>query len=259
MTGYAPQHGLLRSMAEEIRTQRTAGINDVSQQLVCYSPLGKEWVTRFIQRHPLLSTALNKGIELSRMHDATKPVVEEWFRNLRNVIKEYNVTPDNMYNMDESVFSLGTTENMRVIVDVSAPMQLRVQPGRQEWITGIECICFDGTSLSPMIIFKGEQLSQAWISMNVPASWKFSCNKKGWTSNAHGLEWLRTCFEPATRDKAGTGYRLLICDGHDSHIAGGFILHCINNKILVLLPPHSSHILQPLDVGIFSPLKKDIA
>jgi DDE superfamily endonuclease. len=35
------------------------------------------------------------------------------------------------------------------------------------------------------------------------------------------------------------------------------ILHCLQyNIILVLLPPHSSHLLQPLDVGVFGPLKK---
>lgn len=259
-TGYAPQHHLLRAMAEEIREQRAAGLNDASQQLVIYPPLGKEWVTRFLQRHLSLSTSINKSIELARMRDVSKPIVEEWFRNLRATVEEYGITPDNMYNMDESGFSLGTTENMRVIIDTEVPMQFQAQPGRQEWITAVECICADGSSLSPMLIFKGEQLSQAWISINIPESWKFSCNTKGWTSNAHGVEWLRSCFEPATREKAGSEYRMLICDGHDSHIAGEFILHCINNNILlVLLPPHSSHILQPLDVSIFGPLKKYIA
>jgi hypothetical protein len=87
---------------------------------------------------------------------------------------------------------------MRVIIDTEVPMQFQAQPGRQEWITAVECICADGSSLSPMLIFKGEQLSQAWISINIPESWKFSCNTKGWTSNAHGMEWLRSCFEPAT-------------------------------------------------------------
>ena len=66
-----------------------------------------------------------------------KPNVEEWFRNLRDTIEEYNVTPNIMSNMDESGCSLGITENMRVIVDINAPMQFRAQPGRQECITSI--------------------------------------------------------------------------------------------------------------------------
>ena len=50
---------------------------------------------------------------------------------------------------------------------------------------------------------------------------------------------------------------MLICDGHDSHITGSFIAHCVQHKIaLMMLPPHTSHLLQPLDVSIFGPLKK---
>jgi hypothetical protein len=48
----------------------------------------------------------------------------------------------------------------------------------------------------------------------------------------------------------------LICDCHDSHIPPKFVRHCIdNNNIIVILPSHSSHLRQSLDVGIFRPLK----
>ena len=61
----------------------------------------------------------------------------------------------------------------------------------------------------------------------------------------------------STREKAAGGYRLLICDGHDSHITGEFIGHCMDhNIVLFILPPHSSHLTQPLDVGVFRSLKK---
>ena len=51
--------------------------------------------------------------------------------------------------------------------------------------------------------------------------------------------------------------RVLISDGHDSHVTGDFIQHCMENNIkLLILPPHSSHFTQPLDIGIFSPLKE---
>src|SRR5437762_2632121 len=68
-------------------------------------------------------------------------------------------------------------------------------------------------------------------------------------------------FDPETRRKVGPGeYHLLICDGHDSHITGEFIAYCIDNNILLMiLPPHSSHLTQPLDVGVFGVLKKVMA
>jgi hypothetical protein len=63
-------------------------------------------------------------------------------------------------------------------------------------------------------------------------------------------------FEAETHEKANGKQRLLICDGHDSHITASWIAHCMNNNIiLMVLPPHSSHLTQPLDVGVFKPLK----
>jgi hypothetical protein len=49
--------------------------------------------------------------------------------------------------------------------------------------------------------------------------------------------------------------RVLIVDGHSSHLNMRFIEECDRNRIiLAILPPYSTHRLQPLDVGIFAPL-----
>lgn len=46
-------------------------------------------------------------------------------------------------------------------------------------------------------------------------------------------------------------------DGHESHVNAEFNEYYNKNDIIPLyLPPHSSHLAQPLDVGIFSPLKR---
>jgi hypothetical protein len=155
--------------------------------------------------------------------------------------------------LDESGFAIGEIEATRKrIINVGIRQQFQAKPGRQEWVTAVECICADGTSLPPLIIFKAENLSRQWIPADIHDNWRFSCNSKGWTSNFHRSEWLRRCFEPATREKAAGQYRLLICDGHDSHISTEWIAHCMdNNIVLMLLPPHSSHLTQPLDVGVF--------
>lgn len=46
-------------------------------------------------------------------------------------------------------------------------------------------------------------------------------------------------------------------DGHGSHLTTEIIKYCVERKIHILcLPAHSTHRLQPLDVGIFGPLNK---
>ena len=50
---------------------------------------------------------------------------------------------------------------------------------------------------------------------------------------------------------------MLVINSHKSHNSLNFQQYCKDNKIItVCMPPHSSHLLQPLDVGCFSPLKK---
>ncbi|GBP27162.1 hypothetical protein EVAR_15935_1 [Eumeta japonica] len=49
---------------------------------------------------------------------------------------------------------------------------------------------------------------------------------------------------------------LLIVDNHDSHLAPAVLNIAKDNGVTLLtIPPHSSHILQPLDVSVFGPLQ----
>ena len=49
---------------------------------------------------------------------------------------------------------------------------------------------------------------------------------------------------------------MLIMDGHGSHTHKEFIKRCVNKKIIpFLLPPHTTHLLQPYDVVCFQPLR----
>lgn len=107
-----------------------------------------------------------------------------------------------------------------------------------------------------MIIFKGENFQKAWVPPDMDKNWQWTSNSKGWTCDIIALEWITRVFDPETRDKANGKQRALICDGHGSHVQPEVLRFCIDNKIsLLLMAAHSSHLCQPLDVGIFSPLK----
>jgi hypothetical protein len=70
-----------------------------------------------------------------------------------------------------------------------------------------------------------------------------------------GLQWLQKIFDPATKAKAGRSKRLLIVDRHSSYVNMEFINWADQNSIIIyILPSHTTHQLQPLDVGLFSPL-----
>jgi len=144
-----------------------------------------------------------------------------------------------------------------VVIDTELKQSYLAQPGRQEWVTVIECISASGISIPLYIIFKGENLVSTWIPPSPPPGWTFTTNTSGWTNNFHGMNWIKHFdLHTKTRLSSSDEYRLFLCDGHDSHVSAALSAYCLQHRIvLCLLPPHSSHILQPLDVGIFAPLK----
>ena len=71
------------------------------------------------------------------------------------------------------------------------------------------------------------------------------------------MAWLKQVFERFTKPKARRDYRLLILDGHGSHVSTDFIDFCDGNRILLaIFPPHATHSLQPLNVVVFAPMLK---
>jgi hypothetical protein len=134
-----------------------------------------------------------------------------------------------------------------------------IQDGNREWITTIACICADGTALTPALIYQAQSgnIQDTWLQDFEPAKHRafFTSSPSGWTSNEIGLAWLKQVFDRETKAKARSSWRLLILDGHGSHVTMDFISYCDQNKILLAIyPPHSTHTLQPLDVVMFAPL-----
>jgi hypothetical protein len=162
--------------------------------------------------------------------------------------------------MDESGFAIGDSQSSRALVNIREESSWKVIAGRQEWVTAIECVNALGTALPPLVIFKAVHTNTAWIPAHTPSNWQFSTSNSGWTSDSHGFEWLQRQFDPLTRPEDPSERRLLTLDGHSSHITANFIAYCMNNQIdLLVLPPHTSHVLQPLDISIFQPLKRALA
>jgi hypothetical protein len=111
-----------------------------------------------------------------------------------------------------------------------------------------------------LFIFEAKHTNTAWIPKDTPSDWQLSTSNSGWTSDSHAFEWLTTVFEPSTHPMDPTHHRLLVMDSHGSHITANVITFCMRHAIdLLILPPHTSHTLQPFDVSVFSPLRLALA
>ncbi|KLO14856.1 DDE-domain-containing protein [Schizopora paradoxa] len=159
--------------------------------------------------------------------------------------------------MDESGFPPLNQGTQRVVGRAGQKIQHKQGSANRENVTALVTICTDGTILWPLVVFKGTYLMQCWIENN-EANASFSTSPNGWTNSELALNWLKTEFDPLTKDKAGGNVCVLILDGHISHLSLEFVQYCIENNIVVLVyPPHCTHALQGLDVVCFAKMKKE--
>jgi hypothetical protein len=110
------------------------------------------------------------------------------------------------------------------------------------------------TMLPPMVVYKAANVYQAWKERGLKGA-QYYCSKSGWFDACLFEKWFFELLLP--RLKRQTGKKLLIGDNLSSHLSMAVIEACKANDIaFVCLPPHSTDKLQPLDVGVFGPLKK---
>ena len=221
-------------------------------------PVGKHWAERFVTRSSELKMAFNRAKDRQRILQEDPEIIGAWFKLVEETIAKYGIHQDDVHNFDETGFQMGIIGSMKVVTGAERRARPElVQPGDREWVTVIQSICAAGYATPPFIIYKGRVHISAWYEeASIPRNWKLSVSENGWTNNALGLEWLKH-FDAHTKARQMGAYRLLILDGHESHLNQDFKDYCVENKILTLcMPAHSSHILQPLDVVCFSPLKR---
>lgn len=218
-------------------------------------PLGDHWYYRFLSRHPDLRTRRSRAMDQSRKDALDHQTADQWFKLFQTTRLAYSIADDDIYNMDEKGCMKGMGDNTVVIVPrrkLEVPSS--IQPGNREWVSIIECISANGYVLPPFIIFEGVRIQQSWIPDSLDDDVVIQVSPNGWTDCNIALEWIQH-FEKHTRPRTVGTHRLLILDGHASHVSPQFVEYCNANNIVPLcLPPHSTHELQPLDVGVFGPL-----
>ena len=226
--------------------------------------LGKNWLSRFLDRHPDLKTARNRGLDSKRITAASPSQIEGWFAHVDDVVQRFNIHPQDRWNMDEIGYQLSHSQNELVVFDRRTGAPLSLASGSTGWCSVLESISAAGDTMKPLVIHRGtapDKPLDRWFppSQECP-HWRWGFTAKGWTNDEHAIEWLKEVFIPQSRrgrDPDDASYwRLLIIDGHGSHIRGEFIFECLINQVLVVyLLPHTSHLTQPCDLGPFAHLK----
>lgn len=211
---------------------------------------GPDWANSFMRRHQTtLSQRTSKNISYSRAAN-DEEVINLFFSNLE---KELNgVPPDNVWNYDETNL-VDDPGSQKVITrrGTKYPEQIR---NASKACTSI-MICGNAAGLlAPIYVnYKAEKLWSTWTE-NGPEGARYNRTKSGWFDHQVFEDWFVSLMLPILKKQEGV--KVIIGDNLSSHINLEVIRLCEENNIkFIALPPNATHLLQPLDVAFFRPMK----
>ena len=77
--------------------------------------LGKNWITRFLDRHPDLASKFSSQIDRQRAFASNPVTLRDYFNKFGRLMRKYKFHPQDIYNMDEKGFILGFSSRAKVI------------------------------------------------------------------------------------------------------------------------------------------------
>lgn len=118
--------------------------------------VGQAWLQGFLLHHPSLKLSWSRCLENAHFRATDKEGIQQWFSRLGEIVCEYHLSSNHIFNMDESGYRFGQGGSEQVFVpDGDKAACFKAQPGSQEMATVIECIGSGGQVLPPLVITKG--------------------------------------------------------------------------------------------------------
>lgn len=218
-------------------------------------PFTMKWMRGFLKRWPELKVLKPRGLEHVRAKMASKETVAEYFKNLANTISTYNMhdKPHLIYNIDEKGISID--HKPPSVVSDSTYCPQAVTSGRGKTITILGGGSASGVAIPPFFIFPGKRMRPELLNGASPGT-NGTMSETGWSNGVIFREYLENHFLKFVprRDNEKV---LLLLDGHRSHVSVNLVEWAKQQGIIIfILPAHTSHILQPMDVSCYGPLEK---
>lgn len=217
---------------------------------------GRHWYELFTKRHPDISERIAQNLCASRA-----AVTENKIRNWHKEIEEYfisnkiNITdPKRIFNTDESAFFL-SPKGRKVLAKKGSKSLHNRSGDDKECLTVLITGNAAGQLAPPMVMYAYERIPKHIVSQ-VPKGWGIGKSTSGWMTSESFFEFITNIFYPWLLSESIEFPVILYLDGHKSHVTLPLTDFCREKEIIVIsLLPNSTHILQPLDVGLFKSLK----
>jgi hypothetical protein len=218
-------------------------------------PLSLQWYRNFITRWPNLAVKKPRTLAIVHAKAVSEENVTAYFKQLDKILTKYNLKekPQHMYNIDEK----GISENYNPpkVVGDKHVTPVSVTSGMSGTVTVLGSGNALDTAIPPYFVFMGKRMRSELLEGATPGA-SGTVSETGWSNSTVFRKYLEEHFMKYIQGRDPLEPLILLYDGHTSHVSLGIIDWAMElNLILFVLPPHTSHILQPLDVGCVGPLQ----
>ncbi|KAK7184726.1 transposase, partial [Paraphaeosphaeria sporulosa] len=216
--------------------------------------VGTNWASRWLSSQPKYYRTKAKPMDLARKLAQSPEAILAWYRKLWLTEQRLGISDANKYNMDETGIRIGVAKDSFVYTRRGREVLIPTATNR-ELISLVECVSATGVSLPPMLIMKAKTILEQWV-VNLPSDYLINITNSGYANDQTAIDWIKHFNKMTAAATLPKTWRLLLIDRHGSHLTAELANFYKSHYIqLYALPPHTTHLLQPLDVGCFQPLK----
>ncbi|XP_031336978.1 tigger transposable element-derived protein 1-like [Photinus pyralis] len=249
--GFAPTQRDVRHLAFNLATS----LNKKHTFNTETKTAGKVWFSSFMRRHPELSVRKAQGISKARTEGMNRAEIKNYFTLLTDILTENDLLdkPACIWNCDEIGVQLNNEPGKVIAAKGSKDVHVVTSAEKGETITVLACCSAEGQFLPPYCIFNGVYAKSQHLKSAPPGTVIKMNKKSAYITTELFMDWMTQHFIP----RKPTGKNLLVLDGHASHMNSADMLQIAsdNDIIIVCLPSHTTHYLQPLDRVVFKPFK----
>ena len=214
---------------------------------------GKDWLRGFLRRHPTISIRSPEATSIGRAVGFNKPSVDKFFDVYRTELLKDQFTADRVWNVDETGLSAVHTPG-KILAKRGQKQVGKITSGEKgQTMTVVCCVSACGVYIPPMMIFKRQRMTEILLKGSPPGTIG-GASANGWIDSELFVRWLKHFVyhaKPSLERKV-----ILIVDGHVTHKSLEAVEYAsANGVVMICLPPHTTHRMQPLDKTIYGPLK----
>lgn len=204
------------------------------------------WLRSFRIRNELMKRK-PQLISLARARAMSRYNTDRFYRQLKYLFDTYNFPPARIYNVDETgVTTVPPPRSFVLAHKNTKKVQHIATAERGTLITVVLGMSAAGNLIPPGIIYPRK--GQSELKETLPQEYEMFYTKNGWMNGETFFKYMEH-FIKNTKPSAASPV-LLLYDNHASHLALPVIELAQQNHVHILtIIPHSSHVLQPLDVG----------